>query len=186
MRRMKGQTDQRTLSERTRRQSAGGTKGLWRRLKSSLWHFLHDSAFLGNDLHILSFQDIGPQILPFLDVAEISRRADEIRTNTPGLRILTIRASAIARFQSRPMPQEAVRLLTKGSCWPVVRFFEVPSTHRHGDAPGREASQILLAAKRQTGIAEFDLFADDCSCGDYSIYGIDAHGCAYHGFGLTF
>ena len=166
----------------TRPRSAEGKTGTSRRLTATLRQLLRGTGETGTCRIHLSFRDIGPLLLPWLDEGEMARRADEIRRAHPGLRTLTMRPSALAEFLTRPTPPEAVRLLTRGSCWPEVLFFEVPSTPGPGGGQGRGTIRIHLSSARAVHDPAFDLF--HCPCGDYSILAFDDDGHAYEAIGI--
>lgn len=153
-----------------------------RRLTATLRQLLRGTGETGTCRLPLSFRDIGPLLLPWLDEGEMARRADEIRRAHPGLRVLTMRPSALAEFLTRPTPPEAVRLLTRGSCWPEVLFFEVPSTPGPGGGQGRGTIRVHLSSARAVHDPAFDLF--HCPCGDYSILAFDDDGRAYEAIGI--
>lgn len=168
----------------TRPQEATRRRLPWSRLTSTLRRLLCGTGETGTRRSPLAFRDIGPLVLPCLDEGEMARAVGGIHRRHPGLRILTIRPSALAAHLKRPTPPEAVRLLTTGSCWPEVLFFEVPNTTRHGGGRDRGTFRVHVAASHATHYPEFDLFS--CPCGDYSIFAIDTDGRAYVADGINF
>lgn len=155
---MKITIDQQPISGKTPQQSAGGTKGLWRRLKSVLRlapvvksartePCSDESVFL--NLPPLDSVDVTDTLLPCFDQDGIARECGRSRLQPPEMPVIEMSPSRLLAFQSCPLPRKAVRRLIEASARPGEMFFDIPSRMPRDGQPAREACRVRLVSECQ-------------------------------------